>query len=142
MTPALLDFWKFSLSLLAAIGAVIAWLIDHRQKRAWEEYQRKEERYRELLLALPGFYEGSARPQLKQTFLDQVNLCWLYCSDDVIRKIYAFISTVHADRKTGESQTGNPLGELILAIRRDLLSRPVVKRTQLQPEDFKILDVK
>jgi hypothetical protein len=133
------DSLKFLLSLLAAVGAAIAWFVDRRQRRAWEEYQRKEERYRELLLSLPGFYIGSPNRELKQAFLNQVNLCWLYCSDEVIRKAYAFLSTVHTDGSNTDREREKSLGELILAIRTDLLSRPVVKRTQLRPEDFKLL---
>jgi hypothetical protein len=131
------DSLKFLLSLLVALGAVIAWFIDRRQRRAWEDYQRKEERYRELLLAIPGFYITTSDPQLKQTFLDQVNLCWLYCSDEVIRKAYRFLSTVHTDGGC-DSENERSLGELILTIRKDLLARPVVNRTKLKAEDFKL----
>lgn len=131
------DFLKIA---APAAGAVVAWFIDRRQHRALEEYQRKEERYRELLKALPGFYTAGPSRQLKQSFLDQVNLCWLYRSDDVIQKAYVFLATVHTDaQKSDQVKMRTALGEFIVAIRRDLFSRHVTKKTDLKAHDFKIL---
>jgi hypothetical protein len=131
------DFLKF---FLPAVGAVVAWLVDRRQRRALEEYQRKEERYRELLKALPGFSLVSQDRKLKQAFLDQLNLCWLYCSDEVIHKAYEFIATIHTDvQQPDQIKSQRALGVLILAIRRDLLSRQVVRQTDLKADDFKSL---
>ncbi len=79
------------ISAAAAVGAASAWLLDRKQRRVTEEYQRNEERYRELLLALPGFYVGNLKTERREAFLNQVNLCWLYCSDEVIKKAYAFL---------------------------------------------------
>ncbi len=104
---------------------------------------RKEENYKQLLKTLRGFYVSSGDPDLKDTFLEQVNLCWLYCPDKVIQKAYAFLSTVHTDQRGTEAkQHGLPeqaFGELVAAIRRDLLSRKIVKKTNLEGEDFKHL---
>ena len=131
------DFLKF---FLPAAGAVVAWFVDRRQRRALEEYQRKEERYRELLKSLPGFYVVSQDRQLKQAFLDQVNLCWLYCSDDVIQRAYEFLGTIHTDAQQQPDQIKEKaLGALILAIRRDLVSRRVVRKTDLKADDFRLL---
>jgi hypothetical protein len=133
------DFLKF---FLPAAGAVVAWFIDRRQRRALEEYQRKEERYREMLNALPGFYVESQDEEQKQAFLNQINLCWLYCSDEVIRKAYGFIATVHTDEQRAANGTRQrALGELILAIREDLISRSPVKQTNLRAEEFRVLAV-
>lgn len=82
----LVEILKFFLPLA---GAAIAWLYDQGQRRTLDQYQRKETQYRELLLSVRGFYTGTQDTKLKQAFLDQVNLCWLYCPDDVIRKAYA-----------------------------------------------------
>ena len=46
------DFLKFFIPLA---GAVIAWFLNARRQRAWEEYGRKEERYSEPLKNLSGF---------------------------------------------------------------------------------------
>ncbi len=47
-----LDFLKVFIPLLGAIGA---WFVNERQKRIWEEYQRKEKQYQMLIESLEGF---------------------------------------------------------------------------------------
>lgn len=130
------DFLKFFLPLAAG---VVAWFVNEQRRRSWEEYQRKEERYRLLLESLGGFYVASQDRPLKQAFLEQVKLCWLYCPDEVIQKAYAFLSTVHTGASRSDAEKELAVGALIVAIRRDLLSRKVVKRSQLKASDFKHL---
>ena len=137
------DFLKL---FLPFIGGIIAWLANESRKRAWEEYKRKEEKYLSLISALKGFYV-SAEPEkartLKQAFLEQLETCWLYCPDDVIKKGYTFLSTVHTNAKDKdvELEKEKALGEFILAIRKDLFNKRLLffKRTSLLPDDFKIL---
>lgn len=135
-----MDFMKFFIPLL---GAVIAWFANEWRKRGWEEYQRKEDQYQELINSLKGFYISSWNPEEskihKNNFIDQLNLCWMYCPDDVIRKAYAFISTVHTGQKSSDNEKEKALGELILSIRKDLISRKVLSGTTLRPEDFQLL---
>ena len=133
------SFLKIFIPLM---GAVIAWFANEWQKRIWEEYQRKEAKYQALLKSLEGFYtsvEPTKAKQLKQIFLDNLNLCWLYCPDDVIKKAYAFLNSVHTNEKYPDAQKEKALGELVLAVRQDLLSRKVVRNTSLKADDFEIL---
>ncbi|MCD6366549.1 MAG: hypothetical protein J7L46_03310 [Bacteroidales bacterium] len=132
------DFLKIFLPL---VSAIVAWFANEWRKRIWEEYQRKEEKYKSLLKSLEGFYtfvDSSEAKKLKQTFLNHLNLCWLYCPDSVIEKAYEFLSCVHTDVKCADDQKEKALGELVFAIRKDLLSRRIVKKTSLKPNDFKI----
>jgi len=133
------DFLKIFIPL---VGAIMAWFANEWRKRVWEEYQRKEEKYQVLLRSLKGFYT-SASPEeakgLKQAFLEQLDLCWLYCPDEVIKKAYVFLSCVHTNIRCTDEKKEKALGELVLAIRKDLLSRKTVRKTKLKPEDFKIL---
>ena len=70
---------------------------------------------------LRGFYSGIENAdRLKGEFLDQLNQCWLYCPDEVKEKA---------------------MGEFIAAIRKDLLSRVLVRCTKLIGEDFRHLKV-
>ena len=135
-----MDFLKFFIPLLVA---VIVWFANEWRKRGWEEYQRKEDRYQELIKSLRGFYLATLSPEEskahKNHFLDQLNLCWMYCPDEVIQKAYAFIDSVHTERLSSDEAKENALGELILAIRKDLISRKVLSNTSLKPEDFRIL---
>lgn len=135
-----MDFLKIFIPL---VGAVVAWFANERRKRMWEEYKRKEDRYQELIMSLKGFYLSSWTPEEskehKNHFIDQLNLCWMYCPDDVIKKAYAFIDTVHTGKKSTDQIKEKALGEFILSIRKDLISRRILSGTSLKPEDFRNL---
>lgn len=134
------EFWKLAVPLLgAALSAAGAWLFNERRKRLGDEYQRKEASYKELIRCLSGFYVETQDTEIKKKFLDQVNLCWLYCPDQIIKKAYDFLDTVHTGTATAHGEKERVLGELVCAIRADLLSRKVVKRTSLSPRDFRLL---
>ncbi len=130
------DFWKIVAPALIAIGA---WYFNERSKRIQQEYERKEESYKELLRTLCGFYVSGHDPQLKSEFIHQLNLCWLYAPDEVIKKSYKFLSLVHTGVKATNEQKELSVGELVAEIRKDLISRKIVKKSKLKAEDFKHL---
>lgn len=117
---------------------LIAWLVNEWRNRAWEEYQRKEEHYKALLTTSRGFYANAQITEKKAAFLEQVDLCWLYCTDEVIQKAYQFLDTVKTGATTTEAQRASAFGELIVAIRRDMVKRKVARKTSLQPADYRI----
>jgi len=132
------EFWKFAAPLF---GAIVAWFVNEWRKRIWEQYQRKEESYKELLRCLKGFYIGANNAnELKAEFLTQLNRCWLYCPDDVILKGYAFLNTVHAKNVLSDEVKEKAMGDFVSSIRSDLLSRKLVKSTNLSGKDFKHLN--
>jgi hypothetical protein len=132
------QFWIETLKLaIPIVGAVLVWAVNENSKRKWEDYQRKENNYKALLSTLKGFYIATANREQKQAFLDQLNLCWLYCSDDVIRKAYTFLTTIHTDARKSDTEKERALSELVLAIRKDLISREAVRETSLTAEDFR-----
>ncbi|MEP1740260.1 MAG: hypothetical protein ABJI60_20745 [Kangiellaceae bacterium] len=131
------DFWKFSAPLF---GATIAWFLNEWRKRFWEQYQRKEESYKELIRCIKGFYVGVPNSQeLKSEFLNQLNKCWLYCPDEVILNGYAFLDTVHASNTQNDQTKEEAMGKFVASIRTDLLSRKLVRKTSLDSNDFKHL---
>ena len=130
LTP---DFIKFFLPLA---GAVIAWFLNERRKRVWEEYKSKEQRYTNLILALKGFYRDTENNKLKQAFIDEFYLCWLYCPDDVIKKGYSFFEAVTPGNNRPEEEKQLAIGEFVASVRRDLLSRKIIKKTELQGSHF------
>ena len=84
------DFLQISLPV---VGAIIAWFANEWRKRLWEEYQRKEEKYKALLESLEGLYtsvDPSEANKLRQAFLNHLNLCWLYCPNNIIKKHMSF----------------------------------------------------
>jgi len=128
---------------ISLIGAIIislmTWYLNERSKRIYEEYKRKEEKYSKLIRSLKGFYISSLDKELRDEFLNQLNLCWMYCPDEVIIKAYNFLSTVHTDKKFTDKEREEALGEFMLAIRKDLIKRKPLKKTTLRSEDFKHL---
>ena len=135
---ASVEFWKFAAPLF---GAVVAWFVNEWRKRVWEQHKRKEESYRELLRCLKGFYIGATNAnELKTEFLNQLNRCWLYCPDDIILKGYAFLETVHTDNQSTAEAKEKAMGNFVSSIRKDLLSRKLVRSTNLSAKDFKHLN--
>lgn len=125
----------FATLVLPIIAAAVAWIANDWRRRAGEKYQRKEANYRELLRAMRGFYVASESNDLKKAFLEQLNLCWLYCPDDIIKKANTLMD------KIAKSENGKELaaGDFVLAVRKDLFSKKVFRRTRLKPDEFRIL---
>jgi Pyruvate/2-oxoacid:ferredoxin oxidoreductase delta subunit len=124
-------------AVIALVAGLITLFINERNKRSEQEYKRKEERYIELVNALRGFYIDSFDKEKTENFLRQVNLCWLYCPDEVIQTAYKFLMMVHTGQKQQDADKEKAVGEFILAIRMDLIGRKPVKSTSLKSEDFK-----
>jgi hypothetical protein len=147
----LLLWWVKSMGqILAIVGSiavvVIGWYLNEKSKRKWEAYKRKEDSYKELIRTLKGFYEGNTDSALKEEFLNQLNLCWLYSSDEVIKSAYSFLNTVHTDKNpdTASEEQDNhekeeALSSLVLAMRKDILSGKTIETTNLTKEDFRHL---
>lgn len=129
---------RFVQLTLPLIAAAVAWFFNERRKLAWEEYTRKEENYKNLLRASRGFHADAQNAEKKSAFLDEVNLCWLYCPDAVIRALYAFLGTVKAGASSTEEQRNVAFGQVVAAIRYDLLTRKLTKRTELRAADHKL----
>lgn len=142
MSPDSLDFLKFFLPLA---GAAVAWFWNERRKRIAEEYERKEAKYAALIDSLQGFYVDAANTdtgrKLKAKFLTELNKSWLYCSDKVIKDAYAFLETVHTGAESTAAEKEEAVGQLVLSIREDLVSRKRVRTTNLSVKDFKHLKV-
>ena len=127
------DFLKFFLPLA---GAVLAWFLNTRRQRAWEEYTRKEERYTALLNCLSGFYNHSASPEIRKKFLDEYKNCWLYCDDKVILAINEAMTGMIENTNIPMDKRLEKIGHLVMAIRQDMLKRTIAKSTKLTAKDF------
>ncbi len=130
------DFWKI---LAPALIAIMAWSLNESAKLEWAQYSRKEESYRNLLESSRGFYSSTQDAKLRQNFLDELNKCWLYAPDDVIKKGYVFLASVHKGSGKTEEEQQQAMGEFVVAIRNDLLSREIVKASKLSAKDFRHL---
>lgn len=127
------DFLKFFVPL---VGAVVAWFMNERRRRAWEEYLRKEERYRALLKSLSGFYVHGSSPKVREEFLEEYKRCWLYCSDEVIKAANEAMAVMIEGTSVPMDQRLHRIGELVVAIRHDLLRRTLTSKTALGANDY------
>jgi hypothetical protein len=133
--------WKFLLGVIGAVGAwawsVYTWRRNQDAQRAQNEYQRKEQLYREMLKSMAVFYKGVTQSAGASQFIEQYRLAWLYAPDEAIRAIDAFLATqkpdVPADQKDKLGQRA--LAELALSARNDLFATAKL-RTTLTAADF------
>ena len=132
--------------------AIFFWWLNEIAKRSYERRVNKDKNYRELLLHLRVFYRTFNRTSeeaedKKEKFIEQLQLCWLYGADDVIKKANAFVETVYADSidRVSNEDKQKALGDFVAAIRKDNLHRfefknaKKWKRTELTGRDFKHL---
>jgi len=130
-------------AIVAAAGGYFVREFDKRKEREAEEYRRKEERYVNFINCLRGFTVSAQDKKLKEMFLNELNLAWLYCPDDVIKRANDFLFRVHTDRSLDDrlptdEEKEKVIAELLLAVRKDLLSRKLVRQTTLKASDFKL----
>jgi len=132
-----MNFWTIIVPL---ITASIAWLFNEWRKHAWENYKRKEQRYIRLYELFKSYYESAPQIygvektlEMRQEFLVQINLCWLYCPDEIIRKANELASSI----QLGSDKKELIAGEFMLALRKDLIRHFPFKRTKLTANEFK-----
>lgn len=133
MTTAVLTLAGIAIPLIAAM---VAWLANEWRKRAAEDRNRREERYRLLLDHSRGFYVGGNPTDIAK-FLADVNLSWLYCPDGVIRALYTFLDTVHSAKPTTEHAREKAFNQMVAAMRYDLRRIGPFKCTSLVAADYR-----
>ena len=130
--------------MIPIVVAVVGWLLNEYSKRQWERHKRKEERYVALVESLKGFYASTGQADAKgkkEEFLKQLNLCWLYCPDEVIQKAYNFLDHVYTGVQKSDEEKEHALGQFVLEVRKDLLEKKPWrwKATMLNAQDFRNL---
>ena len=122
----------------------MAWVANEWRKQYWELYKRKEESYKELLKSVRGYYDVAVDTKLKAEFLHQLDLCWLYCTDEVIKRGYDFLNLIRDDIKATDKERNKALSEFVLSVRNDIYPKwwMLFKKSKLTREDFKIYRVK
>ena len=140
-----IDFLKILVpASVPGVIAILIWLGDRRNDRKWEQYKRKEDRYIALVGSLKGFYT-STDPEIarkhKEEFIQQLNVCWLYCPDAIIEAGYYFLDQVSTGASKSNEEKDRALGQFIVLMRKDLIGNRMwfVKRTRLDESDFRIL---
>lgn len=122
----------------AALGALVTYLFTSRAKRDESILRFKEEKYAKLLVKLQGFVGLTTPGKLKREFFEEQYQSWLYSSDEVVRALNTMVRLViegqglPADPEAGR----RAVGEIVLAMRRDLLHK-----TSLDYTAFRYTDV-
>ena len=112
------------------LGAGVGWIGKAETDRQRDEQKWKEERYEILLRSLSGFKVRSLNAEVIDRFVQELELCWVYCPDEVIKAGNQFLNTVSVPG-TECPRVLDPkelaVAELYLAIRRD--TRPATGLT-------------
>ena len=90
-----------------------------------------------MIKATKGFYLGSENTELKNKFLEQLNICWLYAPNNVIQQGYVFLMSVSTNKKSSDEEKELALGNFISMIRKDMLDQNVTKKTMLTGNNYK-----
>jgi Pyruvate/2-oxoacid:ferredoxin oxidoreductase delta subunit len=78
--------------VFAALAGVVTYACTEHSKLKQEDYVRREERYRLLITNAAGFRVDRENAPQKESFLRELDQCWLYCPDEVIMAAYAFLT--------------------------------------------------
>jgi len=120
------------------VGSYFTYYLTMRSKKSEAIFRYKEEKYSSLLVLLKGFVGKTASGDLKRRFFDEQYKSWLYCSDDVVKTINQMVKLVIDARGqvSNQQQGKDAVGEIVLAMRKDLLGK-----THLLSTDFVYTDV-
>ena len=130
------QFWGI---MVPALIAVWTFYKTENNKLKWEQYKSKEQSYTSLIKSVKGFYVGSHDDSLKNMFIEQLNLCWLYAPDEVIQHGYKFLMSVHTGKVYSDEEKELALGNFIAVIRKDMLDQKITRKTNLKGDDYKHL---
>lgn len=124
--------------LSAGVGAFLAYLFTSRARRDESIQRFKEEKYAKLLVKLQGFVGATTSGQLKREFFVELYQSWLYASDAVVESLNSMVQLVIDSRgQAPDAEAGRrAVGEIVLAMRRDLLGK-----TDLGYRSFQYIDV-
>ena len=125
--------------VISVLSGFFTWHLNEKSKLEYENYIRREARFSALISCLHGFGVETNSKELRSKFIKELELCWLYCSDDVIIKAYNFLESVSDQSDAVEKEQQIRLGELMLAIRKDLIKNKNIEETNLKPSDFHFL---
>ncbi|MGB8656674.1 MAG: hypothetical protein WCE90_02685 [Candidatus Zixiibacteriota bacterium] len=134
-----INWTEIIIIVVTAMSGFITWRLNEQSKLSYENYVRREQRFDALVSCIHGFAEQTDNKEMRDKFIKELDLSWLYCSDEVILQAYKFLESVMKDSRATEEQQQKALGELMLAIRKDLIENKRLNKTNLKPSDFRLL---
>lgn len=124
--------------IAALISSYVTYYFAIKSKKSEAILKFKEEKYANLLILLQGFVGTTASSDTKRKFFEEQYKSWLYCSDDVVKAINNMVQLVIMEKgRVPDPQDGRKaVGNIVLAMRKDLLGK-----TKLNYTDFQYTDV-
>src|SRR5271157_3092824 len=110
-------------TLITASGTflfgVISWNSNLREKRRVDAYVRKEQVYKEIVVALRALYKSDNTEQ-KATFIETTRVTWICCPDDVVRAVNASLDALFDEDQSSRQKA---LGNAVAVMRKDLMPK-------------------
>ncbi len=128
-------------AVIATIGTAMTWSLNNQEKIVDVYFQRKEEKYSEILISMGGLSQDNPDTTKAKIFLESFNTLWLYGSDDVVEAGYSFIDGQKSGSNKTDSEKMQLAGEFVRAMRLDLMNRKLISETKLNSTDFQLLGV-
>jgi hypothetical protein len=120
----------------ALVTSIFTYHFTNKAKKAEAMMSFREEKYAKLLVLLEGFVGNTASAETKRAFFKEQHESWLYCSDEVTKAINRMIELVAKNRGMVRVKDEDPIGTIVMAMRKDLLGK-----TKLSTSDFRYIDV-
>jgi len=134
-----INWTEIIIIVVTVIAGLITWYLNQQSKLSYENYVRREQRFVALVSCIHGFGEQTDNKEMRDKFIKELDISWLYCSDEVILRAYKFLESVMKGSNVTEEQQQKAMGELMLAIRKDLIENKKLNKTNLKPSDFRFL---
>lgn len=134
--------WKIAVltAVLTTTMNGLLFFLGEMRKAKWTAYEHKEARYHNLISAMRGTFQNDPlieNPfEANRKFFEEVDLCLMYCSDDVLRATWGLIdrSKPQNEGVYGVNATTGALKNVLYAIRRDMFGE-VGKETTIAVGD-------
>jgi len=114
---------------IAVLVVVLGFIFEKERDRKAKLHERKEDLYKNLVLAFKGFFVVE-KPDalLKQQFVDETRLAQLYASDEAIKALNDLLDHLMKEEKSFDDVNNksyqevahNLLGEFMRSMRKDL----------------------
>ena len=125
--------WQIIIGMSPFIAVITAWGLNEWNKRREERRKNKERIYNALLESSNGFYVSVSDENLKNKFLQELRVAWLYCPDHVIGKCNDFLKKVQVGERHCDTVKEQAMFDFIIAMRKDLHGI----KTKLTKEDYR-----
>lgn len=106
--------------IITAVSAVGGWIFNTFLNANERLLTEKRQRYEKLIESIHGLSDNDSS-ELGNKFIIEYKLCWMYCPDEIIRKLNDLLSSMKQENNLKQEDKDRLKGELILELRKDLI---------------------